>query len=92
MTPIVADTGPLIALARAGRLGLLRRLYRHVVIPLAVHGELEVRSGRPGATALAGALAAGWTSVRSAANQKAVLELGQLLDLGEGRNCCGRAI
>ena len=83
MTPVVADTGPLIALARAGRLDLLRRLYRQVVIPPAVHGELAIGSGRPGATALAGALAAGWTSVHSVANQRVVLELGQLLDLGE---------
>ena len=83
MTPIVADTGPLIALARAGRLDLLRRLYRQVVIPPAVHRELAIGSGRPGATALAGALAASWISVQSVANQQVALELGQLLDLGE---------
>lgn len=85
MTPIVADTGPLIALARVGRLDLLRCLYRRVVIPPAVHGELAIGSGRPGATALAGALAASWVSVQSvaSANRDAVLELRQLLDLGE---------
>ena len=83
MTPIVADTGPLIALARVGRLDLLRRLYRQVVIPPAVHGELAIGSGRPGATALAAALAAGWISAQPAADHRAVLELGQDLDLGE---------
>ena len=83
MTRIVADTGPLIALARTGRLDLLRRLYGQVVIPPAVHDELAVGSGRPGAISLAGALAAGWISVRSPANRQAVLELGQRLDLGE---------
>lgn len=85
MIPIVADTGPLIALARVGRLDLLRRLYRQVVIPPAVHGELAIGSGRPGATALADALAAGWISVQLVADHRAVLELGQDLDLGEAQ-------
>lgn len=83
MTPIVADTGPLIALARAGRLDLLPRLYRQVVIPPAVHGELAIGSGRPGATALAGALAASWLRVEPVVDRQALQELGQLLDLGE---------
>ena len=83
MTPIVADTGPLIALARAGRLDLLRRLYRRILIPPTVHGELAIGSGRPVATALAGALTAGWICVQSVANRQTVLELGQLLDRGE---------
>ena len=83
MTPIVADTGPLIALARAGRLDLLRHMYRQVVIPPAVHGELAIGSRRPGATALAGALAAGWLCVQPVGNQQVLQELGQLLDLGE---------
>lgn len=83
MKPIVADTGPLIALARAGRLDLLPRLYRQVVIPPAVHRELAIGSGRPGATALAGDLAASWLCVQPLVNQQAPQELGQLLDLGE---------
>lgn len=58
-------------------------MYRHVVIPAAVHGELAIGSGRPGATALAGALAARWISVQVPANRHAVLELGQFLDPGE---------
>ena len=83
MTPIVADTGPLIGLARAGRLDLLRRLYRQVAIPPAVHGELAIGSDRPSATALAGALAASWLRVEPVVNQQALQELGRLLDLGE---------
>ena len=83
MTPIVADAGPLIALARADRLDLLRRMYRHVVISAAVHGELAIGSGRPGANALACALAARWISFQVPANRHAVLELGQLLGPGE---------
>ena len=83
MTPIVADTGPLIALARTGRLELLHRLFRHIIIPPAVHEELAIGSGRPGATALAGALAAKWISVESVASRRVALELAQLLDNGE---------
>ena len=83
MTPIVADTGPLIALGRVDHLDLLRRLYRQIVIPPAVLGELAIGSGRAGAAALGSALAAGWLSVQPLANQRVVLELGQLLDIGE---------
>ena len=50
---VVSDTGLLIALARVGRLDLLRRLYGQIVIPSAVHDELALDSDRPGAKALA---------------------------------------
>ena len=64
-------------------LDLLRCMYRHVVIPPAVHRELAIGSGRPGAAALAGALVASWISVQEPANRHAVLELSQFLDPGE---------
>ena len=54
---VVADAGPLIALARTGHLPLLPRLFERVLIPEAVRDELELSSNRPGARALSTALA-----------------------------------
>jgi uncharacterized protein len=46
----VADAGPIISLARAGRLELLRQVVDAVWIPEAVYQELVTRgAGRPGA-------------------------------------------
>ena len=80
---VVADTSPLIALARIGELDLLRRLYGRVAVPPAVKGELAIGSDRPGARVLEAALAAGWISVRSVSDRVSVRELSMLLDLGE---------
>ena len=45
---IVADTGPLIAFARLGRLQLLRQVVRIIFIPDAVFDEIVTRGqGRP---------------------------------------------
>ena len=71
MTPVVADAGPLIALARTERLDLLRRLYRRVVIPPAVHDELSIGSDRPGAKRLAGALSGDWLAVEPVVGNRA---------------------
>jgi predicted nucleic acid-binding protein len=55
---VVADSGPLIALATIGHLELLRRLHREVLVPQAVYGEVVGTSAsRPGAQQVA---AAGW--------------------------------
>ena len=57
---IIADTGPLIALAISGQLTLLQGLFEQTLIPEAVLRELCLDSSRSGAVALASALAAGW--------------------------------
>jgi predicted nucleic acid-binding protein len=49
---IVADAGPLIALARTGYLHLLRDMLGTVEIPPAVQDELRLNSNMPGATIL----------------------------------------
>ena len=54
---VVADAGPLIALARTGHLPLLKHLFKRVLIPKAVADELELASDKPGARALAQAIA-----------------------------------
>ena len=81
--PVVADTGPLIALARAERLELLRRLYERVVVPPAVHDELALDSDRPGARVLAGAFDAGWIIAEAVPDSVLGRELARLLGPGE---------
>ena len=80
---VVADTGPLIALARVGRLELLRRLYHDALVPPIVHAELALDSARPGAKVLAKAFDAGWITSQRVADATAVSELTQLLGPGE---------
>jgi len=74
---VVADASPLIALARIGRLDLLRRLYPSIDIPRAVLAELV---GRPPGL---GASLPPWLRVRDVQNSEAVRGLRQSLDPGE---------
>ena len=80
---VIADAGPLIALARIGEIDLLRRLYGRVVVPPAVHTELAIDSTRPGAKVLAGVFAAGWIAVETVVDSRVRWELDQLLGPGE---------
>lgn len=53
---VVADSGPLIALATIGHLELLRQLHQEVLVPEAVFGEVVGTSAsRPGAQQVAAA-------------------------------------
>ena len=79
--PVVADTGPLVALARVEQLDLLLRLYEWVIVPPAVHAELALDSDRPGARGLAGAFDAGWITVEAVT--ASAKELARLLGPGE---------
>lgn len=81
--PVVADTGPLIALARVGQLDLLRRLYQRIVVPPAVHAEFPPDSGRPGAAVLCSAFDAGWITVEAVTDSALGEELERLLGPGE---------
>jgi len=67
-TPVViADAGPLIALARIAALDLLRRLFGRVSITTVVRDEILPPSDFPGAAALQAALEAGWLCCRDLA-------------------------
>jgi len=61
---IIADSSPLIGLARIGQLGLLPKLAKRIVVPAAVHAEVTVaRADAPGAAEVA---AQAWIEVQEA--------------------------
>lgn len=64
---IVADSSPVIILAKQGLLGLLKKCFNKVVIPKSVHEEVMQKSGSPEAIAIAKAIAEKWVSVQKAA-------------------------
>jgi predicted nucleic acid-binding protein len=82
---VVADAGPLIGLARIGRVAVLTSLYGSIVIPDRVLTELHVDSDRPGARALSAALAAGAIRPQALPDGSAaeLARLRLLLDAGE---------
>ena len=85
MTPdlIVADAGPLIGLAIAGRIEILGALFEKVLIPQAVLGELQIEASRPGSFALSKAREEGWLSAEDVPENTAMTQLTELLDRGE---------
>jgi predicted nucleic acid-binding protein len=55
-TYVIADSGPLINLARIRRFELLRELYGTIIIPAQVHAEIVIAgAGRPGSIEVAAA-------------------------------------
>lgn len=63
---IVADSAPLIGMVRIGRLDLLKKLYRRVLIPPSVHEEVVVEGKRlrkAGAEEIEKAIQSGWIKV-----------------------------
>ena len=80
---IISDTGPLIALARTGRLDLLRNLYGTVLIPPRVLEELQVDAHRPGSKGVRDALAAGWVAQAVPAPSADIDALQRVVDPGE---------
>lgn len=80
---VVADAGPLIALAQIGQLGLLRSLYRRLYVPPSVRDEVVVAGcGRPGSDELA---SVAWVEVRAPRDTTAVDLLRERLDAGESQ-------
>ena len=80
---IVADTGPLIGLAIAGRVEIFRTLFEQVLIPRAVLEELQLPSSRPGSFALSKAKEEGWLSSEDVPESTDMAKLTELLDRGE---------
>jgi uncharacterized protein len=63
---VVADASPLIGLASAGALDLLRELFGTVVVTRLVKDEITGGPGRPGARELNDAMRDGWLRVAPA--------------------------
>ncbi|WP_295544399.1 DUF3368 domain-containing protein [uncultured Thiohalocapsa sp.] len=82
---VIADAGPLVALARIKRLSLLQTLYGPVTVPQAVRKEPRLGSERPGARLLSAALGAGVLQMRSLPSNLAPdsANLSLVLDTGE---------
>jgi uncharacterized protein len=78
---IVADTGPIIAFARLGRLGLLSDVVGVLIIPDAVYEELVGQGqGRPGASEVAQGT---WIQRRTVTESARVAQLPPVLHRGE---------
>ncbi|WP_058557057.1 DUF3368 domain-containing protein [Thiohalocapsa sp. ML1] len=82
---VIADAGPLIALARIEHLSLLPTPYGTVTVPEAVLAELRLDSDRPGARLLSAALGAGVIEARALPPHLAsdLAQLSLVLDAGE---------
>ena len=83
MSSVVADSGPLIGLARIGRLNLLRKLFGAVAIPPQVFQELKLSSERPGTKAILKAIDSGWIKLEKIKDPYKSRRLPLLVDAGE---------
>ncbi len=81
MTTWVADTGPLIFLAKLGRLGLLQHGADQVYVPQAVLNEVQAKPDE--ATKAIEEASRSWLSVRKVGDQRTVEILLATLDRGE---------
>jgi predicted nucleic acid-binding protein len=77
---IVADAGPLIGLTRIDFLWILHRLYSRILIPPAVHKELQLDAKRPGSRALARSKKSGWLRVTKPPANHECERLAEILD------------
>jgi predicted nucleic acid-binding protein len=77
---VVADAGPLIALARITRVDLRPALYDEIIVPPTVYREITTKQDFPGAAMFA---QAAWLRVGPIADLRAVECLQLLLDRGE---------
>lgn len=76
---VVSDASPLIALSAIGRLSLLQHLFPEIVIPAAVHREIQAED-RPGASEV---LQAAWIETQSVESGHLLSVLTEEPDPGE---------
>lgn len=75
---MISDATPLIFLSKIGKLNLLKKLFKEIIIPKAVQKEVLVE-GKPGYAVIQEALAEKWIKIR---NPQKILEL----SLGAGES------
>ncbi|NOR43377.1 MAG: hypothetical protein GQ572_08575 [Gammaproteobacteria bacterium] len=80
---IVADTGPLIALALVELLPVLQKLFSHVYVSVGVLEEATKDNSKPGAKAIKLAVKKGWVTVHPVEMGESFQELIDVLDQGE---------
>lgn len=81
---VVANAGPLIALAQIGHFNLLHSLYGQLYIPPAVRDEVVASGcGRPGAEEVS---SAAWVRIADVRDTTAVQLLREWLDAGESES------
>jgi predicted nucleic acid-binding protein len=80
---VVADTGPLIALARSGQLPLLELLFSEIFLPESVHGDLCLEQPLPGTIALKATFSKTDSIYRVQATRRIEPLLAEILDPGE---------
>jgi predicted nucleic acid-binding protein len=81
---IVADSGPLIAFGRGGRLDLLSRVAGELLVPSAVFREGTRDGAKPGAAALLAAGKAGLLRIEDTPDPETIAYLGNPPALDEG--------
>lgn len=77
---IVADSGPIISLARVDLLNILPALLGQVVLPPAIFAEITALPDKPGAAAVR---AAQWVRIEAVSSDAANLPLARVLGPGE---------
>jgi len=63
MSILIADAGPLIALAKIKKLDVLQGLYGTIIVPEKVYSEFEIDSNRAGSQHLEKAVLKGWIKI-----------------------------
>ena len=81
MSLLVVDAGPLIFLAKLGRLNLLRKMDDEIFLPSAVMTEIRAKSDKASSKIIRASKS--WLKIKKVKNQEAVKLLLADLDLGE---------
>ncbi len=82
---IVADAGPLIALAKLDRLELLSAFFNEILIPEAVVAECTVDASRIDAQRIQRAIEHGLLRILAVEESPVLLSISRFLDLGEAQ-------